>query len=73
MHFHFFFQRPVDSENISLGPGGKGFSSWARGSSGGTGAVGAGAGAGPSAASAAPPAASVEDNRPTGNRLEALG
>ncbi|XP_027039827.1 eukaryotic translation initiation factor 4 gamma 3-like isoform X3 [Pocillopora damicornis] len=65
-------KRPVDSENISLGPGGKGFSSWARGSSGGTGAVGAGAGAGPSAASAAPPAASVEDNRPTGNRYSAL-
>ncbi|PFX24037.1 Eukaryotic translation initiation factor 4 gamma 1 [Stylophora pistillata] len=64
-------KRPVDSENISLGPGGRGFSSWARGSSGGTGAVGAGAG--PTAASAAPPATSADDSRTTaGNRYSAL-
>ena len=43
-----FLQRQVDSENISLGLGGRGYGSWARGSSGGTGAVGAGVG--PSAA-----------------------
>ena len=63
-----FLQRQVDSENISLGPGGRGYGSWARGSSGGTGAVGAGAGAGPSVAATAGSsvAGSVAepDNRP---------
>ncbi|KAL9970594.1 hypothetical protein ACROYT_G022998 [Oculina patagonica] len=64
-------KRPVDSENISLGPGGKGYGAWARGSSGGTGAVGAGAG--PSAAAAGPvPGTAADDNRPTGNRYSAL-
>lgn len=64
-------KRPVDSENISLGPGGRGYGAWARGSSGGTGAVAAGAG--PSAATAGPiPGATADDNRPTGNRYSAL-
>ena len=53
----------MDSENISLGPGGRGYGAWARGSSGRTGAVGAGAG--PSAAAGASTAAAAEtDNRP---------
>ena len=51
-------QRPVDFENISLGPGGRGYGAWARGSSGGSGAVGASAG--PSASAAATDA----DNKP---------
>ncbi|EDO33172.1 predicted protein, partial [Nematostella vectensis] len=32
-------KRNVDSENISLGPGGRGYGAWARGSSGGTGPI----------------------------------
>ena len=61
----FSLKRPVDSENISLGPGGRGYGAWARGSSGGTGAVGAGAG--PSAATTAGSSGSSAetDNRPT--------
>ena len=60
----YFLQCPVDSENISLGPGSRGYRAWARGRSGGTGAVGAGAG--PSAAAGASTAAAAEtDNRPT--------
>ena len=43
----FSLQRPaVDSESISLGPGGRGgFGAWARGSSGGSGPATAGAAA----------------------------
>ena len=48
-----FLQRQVDSENISLGPGGRGYGSWARGISGGTGAVAASEG--PSVNSSAVP------------------
>ena len=44
-------QRPVDSENIFVGPSGIAYGAWARGSSGGSGAVGASAG--PSASAAA--------------------
>ena len=56
----------MDSENISLGPGGRGYGAWARGSSGGSGAVGAGAG--PSAAasvgSSIAGSSAETDNRP---------
>ncbi|XP_048581681.1 eukaryotic translation initiation factor 4 gamma 1-like isoform X2 [Nematostella vectensis] len=52
-------KRNVDSENISLGPGGRGYGAWARGSSGGTGPV------------AATQAAQPEE--PRGNRFSALG
>ena len=45
----------MDSEKISLGPGGRGYGAWARGSSGRTGAVGAGA---------STAAAAETDNRP---------
>ena len=55
----------MDSENISLGPGGRGYGAWARGSSGGTGSVGAGAG--PSVAAAATVGGDA-DSRPSGNR-----
>ncbi|KAM7445324.1 regulation of mRNA cap binding [Porites harrisoni] len=61
-------KRPVDSENISLGPGGRGYGAWARGSSGGSGAVGAGAGPSASAVAAS---ATDADNRPA-NRYSAL-
>ena len=56
------FQRPVDSENISVGPGGRGYGAWARGSSGGSGAVGADAG--PSASAGAVATVTDADNRP---------
>ncbi|XP_067049719.1 eukaryotic translation initiation factor 4 gamma 1-like isoform X3 [Acropora muricata] len=66
-------KRQVDSENISLGPGGRGYGSWARGSSGGTGAVGAGAGPSAAATAGSSVAGSVAepDNRPA-NRFSAL-
>lgn len=68
-----FLQRQVDSENISLGPGGRGYGSWARGSSGGTGAVGAGAGPSAAVTAGSSVAGSVAepDNRPA-NRFSAL-
>ena len=56
------FQRPVDSENISVRPGGRGYGAWARGSSGGSGAVGADAG--PSASAGAVATVTDADNRP---------
>ena len=61
-----FLQRQVDSENISLGPGGRGYGSWARGSSGGTGSVGAGAGPSAAVTAGSSVAGSVAepDNRP---------
>ena len=61
-----FLQRQVDSENISLGPGGRGYGSWARGSSGRTAAVGAGAGpaAAATAGSSVPGSIAEPDNRP---------
>ncbi|XP_068699668.1 eukaryotic translation initiation factor 4 gamma 1-like isoform X2 [Montipora foliosa] len=66
-------KRPVDSKNISLGPGGLGYGAWASGSSGGSGAVGAGAG--PSAAAAAGSSiagvSAESDNRPA-NRYSAV-
>ncbi|KAK2557679.1 Eukaryotic translation initiation factor 4 gamma 1 [Acropora cervicornis] len=66
-------KRQVDSENISLGPGGRGYGSWARGSSGGTGAVGAGAGPSAAVTAGSSVAGSVAepDNRPA-NRFSAL-
>ncbi|XP_067048900.1 eukaryotic translation initiation factor 4 gamma 1-like isoform X2 [Acropora muricata] len=66
-------KRQVDSENISLGPGGRGYGSWARGSSGGTGSVGAGAGPSAAVTAGSSVAGSVAepDNRPA-NRFSAL-
>ncbi|XP_068754238.1 eukaryotic translation initiation factor 4 gamma 1-like isoform X2 [Montipora capricornis] len=66
-------KRPVDSENISLGPGGRGYGAWARGSSGGSGAVGAGAGpsAAASAGSSIAGSSAETDNRPA-NRYSAI-
>ena len=55
-------QRAVDSENISVGPGGRGYGAWARGSSGGSGLVRAAAG--PSGSTVAASATDA-DNRPT--------
>ena len=54
----------MDSENISLGPGRRGYGAWARGSSGGTGAVGAGAGPSAAAGSATGGSVAETDNRP---------
>ena len=61
-----FLQRQVDSENLSLGPGGRGYGSWARGSSSGTGAVGACAGPSAAVTAGSSVAGSVAepDNRP---------
>ena len=59
----------MDSENISLEPGGRGYGAWARVSRGGSGTVGAGAGSSAAAASSTTAATAAEtDNRPTGNR-----
>ncbi|XP_015747286.1 PREDICTED: eukaryotic translation initiation factor 4 gamma 1-like [Acropora digitifera] len=63
----------LEVDQYGLKPGGRGYGSWARGSSGGTGAVGAGAGPSAAVTASSSVAGSVAepDNRPA-NRFSAL-